>query len=349
MGSQMLLVSCNWATQEQQEQLLQVVCVEEQDNGSSDASARQHVCKLKLQHPSGTGNCTFSIRRTQHQQAQQQAYARVCLVSNARLCELAVQRPGDAAPQYVSTLRGQQHGDEQLYQITVDLTAVPGWQLLVLKLLSLQGGKDTCHLCGLAVVQGSAADAAAQACAAGGQQQPPLSQMDELRLLNESVARQVQEGADSSTAVPESLQLLFGKATQQPAGGAAAVKSLSAMVAKGMLLKLQEQQQQQQLQQQQLQQQQQQQLQEQQQQQPEMHTTTVTQAEAPAAAAPTASGSSSSSTGCGAVLLVVQRLEAKLDALAGKLLWSTEQLMQQQQQIMRRLDALEAGNTTAKA
>ncbi|WIA32207.1 hypothetical protein OEZ86_003056 [Tetradesmus obliquus] len=200
------------------------------------------------------------------------AAAMVCLVSNARLCELAVQRPGDAAPQYVSTLRGQQHGDEQLYQITVDLTAVPGWQLLVLKLLSLQGGKDTCHLCGLAVVQGSAAGAAAQACAAGGQQQPPLSQMDELRLLNESVARQVQEGADSSTAVPESLQLLFGKATQQPAGGAAAVKSLSAM-----------------------------------------------------------------------------RLEAKLDALAGKLLWSTEQLMQQHQQIMRRLDALEAGNTTAKA
>lgn len=60
----------------------------------------------------------------------------------------------------------------------------------MLKLLSLQGGKDTCHLCGLAVVQGSAAGAAAQACAAGGQQQPPLSQMDELRLLNESVARQ---------------------------------------------------------------------------------------------------------------------------------------------------------------
>jgi hypothetical protein len=50
-----------------------------------------------------------------------QLYARVCLVSNARLCELAVQRPDDAAPQYVSTLRGQQLGDQQLYQITVDL------------------------------------------------------------------------------------------------------------------------------------------------------------------------------------------------------------------------------------
>lgn len=82
MGSQMLLVSCNWATQEQQEQLLQVVCVEEQDNGSSDVSARQHVCKLKLQHPSGTGNCTFSIRRTQHQQAQQQVC--MCKGNNIR-------------------------------------------------------------------------------------------------------------------------------------------------------------------------------------------------------------------------------------------------------------------------
>jgi hypothetical protein len=48
-------------------------------------------------------------------------YVKVCLVSNARLCELAVQRPDDAAPQYVSTLRGQQLGVEQLFQLTVDL------------------------------------------------------------------------------------------------------------------------------------------------------------------------------------------------------------------------------------
>jgi hypothetical protein len=50
-----------------------------------------------------------------------QNYVQVCLVSNARLCELAVQRSGDAAPQYVSTLRGQQLEDQQLFQLNVDL------------------------------------------------------------------------------------------------------------------------------------------------------------------------------------------------------------------------------------
>jgi hypothetical protein len=149
----------------------------------------------------------------------------------------------------------------------------------------------------------------------------------------------VQEGADSSAAVPESLQLLFSKATQQPAGGAADVKSLSAMVAKGMLLKLQEQQQQQQQSQQRSQQQQ---------QQPKAQNIPAPQAEVAAAAAQTGT-SSSSSSGSDAVLLAVQRLEAKLDALAGKLLWSTEQVLHQQQQIMQRLDALEARNAPANA
>ncbi|KAF6255075.1 hypothetical protein COO60DRAFT_254755 [Scenedesmus sp. NREL 46B-D3] len=196
MHSVMLLVSCNWATSEQQDQLLQILCLEEQSSSNPDCSVQQHSSQLKLQQQTGTGNCTFSIQRTQHHKAQEQVYARVCLVSNARLCELAVQRPGDAAPQYVSTLRGQQLGDQQLYQLTVDLLAVPCWQLLVLKLLSLQGGKHTCHLCELAVVPGSVAGAQ-QAGPAAGQQQRPLSQMDELRLLNESVAKQVQ-GADGS-------------------------------------------------------------------------------------------------------------------------------------------------------
>jgi hypothetical protein len=72
------------------------------------------------------------------------------------------------------------------------LQALPGWQLLVLKLLSLQGSKDSVNLCQLAVVPASG-DAAQQAGAGAGQQQQqqaPLSQMDELRLLNESVAKQ---------------------------------------------------------------------------------------------------------------------------------------------------------------
>jgi hypothetical protein len=71
------------------------------------------------------------------------------------------------------------------------LQALPGWQLLVLKLLSLQGSKDSCDLCQLAVVPRSG-DAAQQASPGAGQQQQqaPLSQMDELRLLNESVAKQ---------------------------------------------------------------------------------------------------------------------------------------------------------------
>jgi hypothetical protein len=69
--------------------------------------------------------------------------------------------------------------------------ALPGWQLLVLKLLSLQGSKDSVNLCQLAVVPASG-DEAQQASAGAGQQQQqgPLSQMDELRLLNESVAKQ---------------------------------------------------------------------------------------------------------------------------------------------------------------
>jgi hypothetical protein len=71
------------------------------------------------------------------------------------------------------------------------LQALPGWQLLVLKLLSLQGSKDSVNLCQLAVVPASG-DAAQQASAGQEQQQQqaPLSQMDELRLLNESVAKQ---------------------------------------------------------------------------------------------------------------------------------------------------------------
>jgi hypothetical protein len=45
----------------------------------------------------------------------------------------------------------------------------------------------------------------------------------------------------------------------------------------------------------------------------------------------------------------VQRLESKVDALAGKLLWSVEQLLHQQQQIMQRLDALEAAGPQQRA
>jgi hypothetical protein len=75
------------------------------------------------------------------------------------------------------------------------LQAVPGWQLLVMKLLSLQGSKDTCDLCELSVVPRSA-DAAQQACPAAIQQQAALSQMDELRLLNENVAKQGEVSAD---------------------------------------------------------------------------------------------------------------------------------------------------------
>jgi mannitol-specific phosphotransferase system IIBC component len=118
------------------------------------------------------------------------------------------------------------------------------------------------------------------------------------------------------------------------------------MVAKGMLLKMQEQQQQlQQQQQEQQQQKQQQQLQ----QQSAVQDAPAPQAEVvavPSAADGSSRGSSCSS--CDAVLLAVQRLEAKLDALAGKVLWSSEQLLHQQQQIMQRLDALEAAPAPAK-
>jgi hypothetical protein len=100
--------------------------------------------------------------------------------------------------------------DACTHVLLIVLQAVPGWQLLVLKLLSLQGGKETCNLCELAVVR-STADAEQQACpAAAQQQQQSMSQMDELRLLNESVAKQGELDAAASTCCAE--QLILDKA-----------------------------------------------------------------------------------------------------------------------------------------
>lgn len=147
---------------------------------------------------------------------------------------------------------------------------------------------------------------------------------------------------EGAPAVPESLQLLYSKALQQPAGGAAAIKSLSAMIAQGML--------------------QQHGAQRRQQQQQQGTAQAVQQPESPAAPpAPAqyyfskhslvnpASGTSCSDSTAGdgsshghqTVLHAIHHVEAKLEALASKLLGAIEHLVNQQQHICSRLEALE--------
>jgi hypothetical protein len=140
--------------------------------------------------------------------------------------------------------------------LLLDKQAAAGGSILQLKLLSLQGSsKSVCRIHSLSLViaggvqrqqqpdasrqpdtaQLPGVSADASTAPPSQQQQQPLSQLDELRMLVQQL-QQPGTAAGGGTAVPQSLQLLHDKAMRTPeAGPAAAMKTLSALLAQGMM------------------------------------------------------------------------------------------------------------------
>ncbi|KAF8071211.1 hypothetical protein HT031_001294 [Scenedesmus sp. PABB004] len=227
-----------------------------------------------LARPAGAGPCVVTLRRA----ALQGCDGALAVVSSARVCEVAAATPASGgAAAYITTLRGAP--GPQGFEVVVDLQVSrcageqqPGrraargagtvgrrrraaprgnrqllhstWERLELRLASLQGDKDACTLWALAALPPSDAAATAGPEGGGGGAGRPagalMSQVDELRLLNASL---LHAHPGDAQALPESLRLLQSKAAAQPTpgGGAAAIKSLSALLAKGALLQAQQQ------------------------------------------------------------------------------------------------------------
>jgi hypothetical protein len=231
-----------------------------QHQHSAVVSSSCTVLRLLRPAEEGSGPCRLRLDRPQ-------IPGTLRVRSNARAAELGVAAEGEHAPTYVCTLRGVPVADAQAcFELSVDTDSLPAaWTVLELTLLSLQGDRSALLLQELAWLPplppqqqhdpsvrrsdelphvsepGIVGSDIGRVPSRGLKQHKYVSQLEELRLLNERVANAATLDATSvaqdAADCPASLQQLLQKALQQPqSGSSGAVKTLAAAVARGALL-----------------------------------------------------------------------------------------------------------------